>query len=150
MTEAPSRWDEKSIVVVPGLPGNLTSPDDDRPIYPASTLAFVKVLRNEGYTVLVATPEDVREVSHHASDEWLPLANFGLQVLAGGGGNVLAAVLMHFFGALPRRKIVAHIKWNVQSPDGSVHEFMFDGDGDTAIEVARTFEHSLGYGDDAN
>lgn len=148
MTEAPITVDPNAIVVFPGLPGSLTTPTDGRPTYPASTLIFVKVLRSAGYPVEVELLRDARELSHHAADVWLPLAAFGLQVLAGGAGNVLADVLMRLFAAYPRRKSVAHIKWDVQAADGSVHEFAFDGDGEAAIEAARVFEHSLGYGKD--
>lgn len=147
MTDATTGWDQSAIVVLPALPGDLSSPSDGQPIYPASTLAFVKILRGAGYPVRVATPEDVREVSHHGADEWLPVVNFGLQVLAGGAGNVLAVILMRLFDANVRRKTVTHIRWNVQAADGSVHEFAFDGNGENAIEAARAFEHSLGYGD---
>jgi hypothetical protein len=149
MTDADSNWDQNAIVVVPGLPGRLSTPDDDQLPLPASALVFVKVLRGAGYPIRIAT-EDSREVSHHAADEWLPVANFGLQVLAGGAGNVLAGILMLVFSAIPRRKRVVHIRWNVQGPDGSVHEFEFDGDGEAAIDSARAFERSLGYFDDAN
>jgi len=148
MTVSSSVVDPSAIVVMPRLPGSLSSPADGRPEYPSSTLIFVKVLRNAGYPIRVATPEDVRELSHHAADIWLPVAAFGLQVLAGGAGNILADVLTRVFGSFPRRKTVAHIQWNVQAPDGSTHEFTFDGDAETAIETARAFERSLGYGGD--
>ena len=141
-------WDENAIVVVAGLPGSLSAPDDGRPTYPSSTLAFVKILQHEGYPVRVATPEDIREVSHHAAEEWLPVVNFGLQVLSGGAGNVLAGILLHLFGSRGRRKTVVHIKWKAQGKDGAIHKFEFDGDSNTAVEVARAFERSLGYGDD--
>jgi hypothetical protein len=148
MTDMSTALDPSSIVVVPGLAGALSSPDDGRPTYPSSTLAFVKVLRSAGYPIRVATPDDRREVSHHAADVWLPVAVFGLQVLAGGAGNVLADILMRVLAPIPRRKTVAHISWTVQAPDGSTHEFKFDGDGQTAVEAARAFERSLGYDSD--
>lgn len=141
-------WDEESIVVIPGLPDNLSAPDDDRPSYPSSTLSFVKILRAAGYPVRVATPDDVREISHHAADVWLPLVDFGLQVLAGGAGNVLADVIMRTLGSIPGRRSMAHIRWKVQSPDGSVREFRYDGNAEAAVEVARSFERSLGFGSD--
>jgi hypothetical protein len=149
MTEPSSALDSSAIVVVPGLPGTLSSPEDGSPAYPSSTLAFVKILSSAGYPIRVATPESLREVSHHSAEVWLPVAEFGLQVLAGGAGNVLADIIMRVLPPLPRRlKTVAHIRWNVQAPDGSTHEFTFDGDAQSAIEVARVFERSLGYGRD--
>lgn len=149
MTDLSDVVDPSSIVVLPELPGTLSSPADDRPTYPSSTLAFVKILRNAGYPVRLATPEDVREVSHHSVEVWLPVAAFGLQVLAGGAGNVLADILLRLISSTPRsRGTVAHIRWNVQAPDGATHEFKFDGDGVTAVEAARAFERSLGYGSD--
>ncbi|MET3567971.1 hypothetical protein ABIC47_003485 [Leifsonia sp. 563] len=149
MTDRSTDWDPTCIVVVSGLPGELSTPDSDGPVYPATTLPFVKILRSAGYPVRLETPDRVREVSHHAADLWLPIVDFGLQVLAGGAGNVLADVLMRVFGASTRGRTTAHIRWNVQGPDGSVHEFAFDGDGETAIDAARSFERSLGYGDGA-
>ncbi len=148
MTVSSSAVDPSAIVVMPGLPGSLTSPESGRPGYPSSTLVFVKVLRSAGYPIRVAPPEEVRELSHHAADIWLPIAEFGLQVLAGGAGNVLSDVLMRVFGAFPRSTAIAHIQWKVQAPDGSTHEFKFDGNGETAVETARAFERSLGYGSD--
>ncbi|MCR2792776.1 hypothetical protein NQ156_06830 [Microbacterium sp. zg.Y625] len=146
MTDAPSEWDPNSIVVVPGLPNSLSRPDGDDAVYPGSTLAFVKVLRGDGYPVRVATPDKIREVSHHSAELWLPLAEFGLAVLAGGAGNVLADILMRLMPP-PRRSTTAHIRWKVQGKDGVAHDFSFDGDGDAAIEAARAFERSLGYGE---
>ncbi|GAA1732857.1 hypothetical protein [Microbacterium paludicola] len=146
MTDAMSEWDPNSIVVVPGLPNSLSRPDGDHAVYPGSTLTFVKALRILGYSVRVATPNNIREVSHHSAELWLPLAEFGLAVLAGGAGNVLADILTRLMPP-PRRTTTAHIRWKVQGPDGVAHDFSFDGDGETAVEAARAFEHSLGYGD---
>ena len=144
MTDSLGDWDPNSIVVVPGLPNSLSRPDGDHPIYPGSTLSFVKVLRGAGYPVRLATPDNIREVSHHSADIWLPIAEFGVAVLAGGAGNVLADVLMRVL-APPRRTSTAHIRWKVQGPDGVTHDFTFDGDGDAAVEAARVFEDGLGF-----
>lgn len=146
MTDVLDDWEEDDIVVVPGLPGRLSLPEGDRPTYPGLTLAFVKINRAAGLSIRLAT-EDKREVSHHAADVWLPILNVGLQVLVGGAGSILAEMLIRVFDSLPRRKTIAHIEWYVQAPDGSVHEFRYDGDSETAVEAARAFERSLGYGD---
>lgn len=149
MADPSDVFDPDSIVVLPELSSALSRPDGDRPTYPSSTLAFVKILRQAGYPARVATPDDIREVSHHSADIWLPVAAFGLQVLAGGAGNVLADILIRVIAPSPRgRAIVAHIRWNVQAPDGAAHEFIFDGDSEAAVEAARIFERSLGYGRD--
>ncbi|WP_292721928.1 hypothetical protein [Microbacterium sp. 13-71-7] len=148
MNGAEKSWDRGGIVVTPGLPEDLSRPNDMQDVYPSSTLTFVKALRSAGYPVWIANREDVREVSHHSSEVWLPVANFGLDVLAGGMGNVLAGILMQLFTHASSRRDKVHIRWNVQASDGTVHEFAFDGDAETGIASARVFERSLGYGND--
>ncbi|QHC57528.1 hypothetical protein [Rathayibacter sp. VKM Ac-2760] len=146
MADAQQSWDSTAIVVVPGIPGTLTQPAGSQDVYPASTLPFFKVLRAAGYPVRMERAEDVREISHHAADVWLPIVAFGIQVLAGGAGNVLADVLMLFFDAIPARKTSVHISWRVEGSDGTTQHFQFDGDSAKAIDAARAFERSLGYG----
>lgn len=150
MSSSRGPWDRNAITVLPGLPGRLSTPDDPGPVYPASTLALVKLARRAGYQVLLTASDDLREVSHHSADQWLPLLNFGINVLAGGAGNVLAHLLISWFDRGAADRAVVHIRWQAQAADGSVRLFEFDGDSRAAIQAARIFEEGLNQVDDVD
>ena len=142
MTDDNLTWDANAIVVVPGLPGRLSAPDGD-PVFPGATLAFVKIMVSEGYPVHIRPRDEIREVSHHSAEVWLPILNIGLQVLIGAGGNLLATLVALALSPVRKKKVVAHIKWNVQSSDGSTQSFEYSGDSEQAVLAARIFEKGL-------
>jgi hypothetical protein len=150
MSNSRGPWDRNAITVLPGLPGRLSTPDDPGPVYPASTLPLVKLARQAGHRVILTASGDLREVSHHSADQWLPLLNFGIDVLAGGAGNVLASLLMSWFDRGAADRAVVHIRWQAQGADGSVRLFEFDGDSRAAIQAAQIFEGSLNQVDDVD
>ena len=127
------------IMVVPGMPESDDS-NDSGFFYPASTMAVVKVLREQGYSVRVATDE-VRELSYHAADLWLPILEIGRDLLVGAGGNLLAALIVLLIDS--KQNVRAHVKWRVTAPDGTVQTFKYDGDREGAIRAAELFEASL-------
>ena len=136
-------WDDTGVVVVSGMPTADDDPDETATLYPATTLVVVKTLRQQGISVRVAT-EDVREVSYHAAEEWLPVLHFGVDLLVGAGGNLLASLIMKLLDS--GHSVRAHIKWRVKTSDGVIHTFKYDGDRRGAIQAAELFERNLNLG----
>ncbi|TFD88711.1 hypothetical protein [Cryobacterium psychrotolerans] len=81
-------WRDDLILVVPGLPENLTRPDDDPFVYPSSIVEFVKLMRALDLPIEVATPRNEQTlVAHFAAEVWLPFLNIGIAVLSGAAGT---------------------------------------------------------------
>lgn len=69
-------WDDNRVLVVPGLPANLTRPSTEEILFPSSAIDFVKLSRAKGIAIEYAVPADERTfVSHYAADIWAPLIN---------------------------------------------------------------------------
>jgi hypothetical protein len=137
-------WSSDDLVlVIPGLPPNLSHTEGDRYVYPSSTLAFVKMMRSEGIPIELAVPrQGAAFVSHNAADIWLPIVQVALAMLAGAGGNLISSMIEKAFKreAGPVR---VHIDWRVKEKKGTVHRFKFVGSQKEAVKAAKIFEASL-------
>jgi hypothetical protein len=142
-------WRDDLILVVPGLPENLTRPDDDPFVYPSSTVEFVKLMRAIDLPIEVATPKNEQTlVAHFAAEVWLPFLNIGIAVLSGAAGNLLATMVEGAFRKTDKDSLT-HIDWKVKTPEGVVHRFKYDGPAKNAQRAAQMFEDSLRGNDDA-
>lgn len=136
------------VLVLPGLPPNLSGPEDEKYVYPSSTLAFVKAMRSEGVAIELAVPRDEAVfVSHNSVDIWLPMLEFSLAMLAGAGGNLISSMITNAFKR-DSDGVRAHIDWRVKEPDGTTHRFKFTGAPKAAARAAELFEASLRSPDD--
>jgi hypothetical protein len=137
---------DSKVLVLPGLPGNLTKPVGEQAVYPDTTIDMVKVLTEYGLEPEFVDHEERTLVSHKALDIWLPILEFTSNLATGVAGGLLVNLIQSFFvGAdMPR---VVHISWRVQKPDGTLSEFDYDGPVDGAIRSAETFGRSLDPGD---
>lgn len=136
-------WDADLIVVIPGLPENLSRPEGEASLFPSSTVEFVKKLRAAGFPIEVAVPrEEQTLVAHMAAEVWLPFLNIGAAVFAGAAGNLLASMIEGAFKKTDR-STVAHIDWRVKTKKGTTRRFKYDGPVKGAKSAARSFEKSL-------
>lgn len=136
-------WSDDLILVVPGLPENLTRPEGDRFVYPTSTVEFVKLMRALDLPIAVATPRDKQTlVAHFAAEVWLPFLNIGVAVLSGAAGNLFATMVEGAFRKTDKNSL-AHINWKVKTKNGVVHHFKYDGPAKDAQRAAQRFEDSL-------
>lgn len=142
-------WRDDLILVVPGLPKNLTQPDEAPFVYPSSTVEFVKLMRALGLPIEVATQRNEQTlVAHFAAEVWLPFLNIGIAVLSGAAGNLLATMVEGAFRKTDKNSL-AHIDWRVKTKEGVIHRFKYDGPAKDAQRAAQRFEDSLRKDDDA-
>jgi hypothetical protein len=136
-------WRDDLILVVAGLPENLTQPEDDPFVYPSSTVEFVKLMRALDLPIEVVTPRDKQTlVAHFAAEIWLPILNIGVAVLSGAAGNLLATMVEGAFRKTDKNSL-AHIDWRVKTKKGVIHHFKYDGPAKDAQRAAQRFEDSL-------
>ena len=135
-----------SVEVRAGIPGiGLEQLEDGRYSYPSLTSNFVKLFRNNGFTVTFDHERAQRvEVSHNAADAWLPVLAFSQAVLANIPANIISSIIMNFFGAAGIKRTTLHVKFVVVSSDGSVEKFEAHGPGDDVVEAIDAFQRKHG------
>lgn len=143
-----AHWRDDIILVVPGLPENLTRPEGELHLFPGSTVEFVKAMRAIDLPIEVAVPKEEQTlVSHFAAELWLPFLNIGVAVLSGAAGNLLATMVEGAFRRTDETTIT-HLDWRVKTKDGVTHRFKYDGPAKGARTAAQAFEKSLQANDD--
>ncbi|MCY0903613.1 hypothetical protein [Arthrobacter sp. H14-L1] len=133
---------DSKVLVLPGLPRNLTKPAGEQALYPDTTIDMVKVLREYGLESEFVDQDERTLVSHKAFDVWLPILEFTSNLATGVAGGLLANLIQSFFVGTDTSQVI-HISWRVRHRDGTLSEFNYDGPVNGAIQSAEIFGQAL-------
>jgi hypothetical protein len=127
-----------------GVPGTgMYRLDSGRYTYPATTSDIAKLLKLNGFAVTYDHERDERiQVSHNAADAWLPVLAFAQSVLANIPANILATIIMQYFGEIGHKEKNLHVKFVVTLPDGSERNFEAHGPAQEVVEAINAFQRS--------
>ena len=145
---------ELDVAVLPGVPSmDQIVVDDGRVPYPDTTPDFVKILRIRGLSATFSDArQDRRYVTHKAFEVWLPILQFGLEVVLALDAGILADLLKDYLHGVPEESDtearvneprVLHVDWRVSRSDGSTEEFKADGSPDAVLKAIDDFEKHL-------
>ena len=143
---------QRVVAVLPGVPGMDGLSVDGRTPYPDSTQDFVKVLRERGLEAQFQDGRDERRyVTHKAYEAWLPVVQFGFDVLVAFQAGILADLLKDYlFGGVEGDggddrpgPAILHVDWRVTSSSGDERRIVADGDSEAVLEALEKFEREV-------
>ncbi|MEV7046624.1 hypothetical protein [Amycolatopsis sp. NPDC051061] len=137
---------ENKVVVRAGVPGKDDGSAEGEHHYPTSTSDFVKLLRELGFSVDYEHEKSQRAlVGYKAFDVWVPVLDFGLNVLANIPANIVATTIMNYFHATKRnvQDSVLHVEYSVHKKNGDVVKFKADGAGPDVLKAIEQFDRNV-------
>ena len=134
---------ESKVVIRAGIPGMQDPEDQNEHHYPAGTSDFVKLLREQDFTVLYEHDKSERTlVSHKAFDVWLPILDFTANVVANVPANIVSTLILNYFRAMKQRPedSTLHVKYLMRDKKGTVVEFEANGPGADVLQAIERFD----------
>jgi hypothetical protein len=81
--------------------------------------------------------------SFYAAEVWLPILQFGEQVLINGLGTVLGALLLGLVSDERPKNTILHVEFRVVSQKGNKNTFKASGKVDDVLKAMETFEQEI-------
>lgn len=132
------------VLVLPGLAGKPHTTDEDS-VYPGVTTDVVKLLREMELRVDYWQPRESRKtIVRKGADIWIPILLFTEQVVANGGGTLLANAVTQLLGKRAAERSVLHVKCGAASGEGQVEWFEAHGPGTDVLKALRQFKGKRG------
>ncbi|MEC3980418.1 hypothetical protein [Amycolatopsis sp. H20-H5] len=134
---------ETKVVIRAGVPGMDSERANGEHRYPASASDFMKLLREQGFSVEYEHERAERTlVEFKAFDVWVPVLDFTLNVLANIPANIVATAIMNYFHAMRRdvKDSILHVEYSMRKENGDVVKFKADGAGSDVVEAIKAFD----------
>lgn len=134
---------ENKIVVRAGVPGMDDGSAEGEHRYPTSTSDFVKLFREQGFSVDYEHEKSDRTlVGYKAFDVWIPILDFSLNVLVNIPANIVATIIMNYFHATRRdvKDSTLHVEYSVRRKNGEVVKIKADGAGPDVLKAIEKFD----------
>jgi hypothetical protein len=132
------------VLICAGVPGKPELTVEHGKPYPSTTTDVAKLLAEQGFDVAFEDERDQRSyTSFYAAEVWLPVLQFGEQVLNNGLGTVLGALLLGLVGDKKPKNTILHVEFRVERHKGSKNTFKASGKADDVLKAMETFEQKI-------
>ena len=132
------------VLICAGVPGKPELAVERGKPYPNTTTDVAKLLAEHGFNVEFEDERNQRSyVSFYAAEIWLPILDFGIQIIAGGLGNLLGDLLHALLGSDSSEKTILHVEFRVKSRKGNKKVFKASGKADDVLKAIETFEREV-------
>jgi hypothetical protein len=124
---------EAQVLLLPGVAS-------DEEGYAVEGIDLAKWLRQGGVTAEPAEPREGRKyIDLKAADLFLGTVGFTLQLLASGGGQLLADAIEHLLGGLGQRRVRLRVAV-YEDNKSKARWFQADGRGEDVVKALRTWK----------
>lgn len=143
---------QRVVTVLPGVPDMEGLSVDGQTPYPDSTQDFVKVLREHGLQAEFRDGRSERRyVTHKAYEAWLPIVQFGFDVLMAFQAGILADLLKDYLfggsgaddGDERTGPAILHVDWRVTSSSGDERRIVANGRPEAVLEALDKFDREV-------
>lgn len=127
-----------SVMVLPGIPGQMERLETGQGAYPSTTTDLVKLLCEAGLTVEYAEErEDRRQISYHAAVIIIPILLFAQGVVWAVAADLIADAIRGLFSRDRIKKGRLRVKVGRRGADGEAHWFEADGNAEDVLQAMR-------------
>lgn len=134
------------VMIRAGIPGMQDPEDDGEHRYPGGTSDFVKLLREQGFTVSYEHDKSERTlVGYKAFEVWLPILDFTANIAANIPANIVATLILNYFQNLRESPddSILHVKYSMRDKKGKAVEFEANGRGADVLKAIEKFDRNV-------
>ncbi len=129
-----------------GIPGMQDPEDNGEHRYLGGTSDFVKLLREQGFTVSYEHDKTERTlVSYKSFDVWMPILDFTASVATNIPANIVATLILNYFQNMKEspEDSTLHVKYSMRNKKGKIVEFEANGRGADVLKAIEKFDSDV-------
>jgi hypothetical protein len=132
------------VFICAGVPGKPELTVKRGKPYPSTTTDVAKLLAEQGFDVAFEDERDQRcYTSFYAAEIWLPILQFGEEILSNGLGGLLGVLLIGLVGERKPKNTILHVEFRVVRRKGGKKTLKASGKADDVLKAMETFEREI-------